>query len=1182
MTTLATSTVQTQMYVSEGDARRYELTLEGDAITDEQRAAFWNAEIEQIPLPLPPLLYSNRNVSSAVGWHRVVRRLDSSFGLKLDNMASKHRFSTTAFYLAALGTMASRLLNIDAELCVGVHAKGVMPVRLHPKPGQSVLSLLGDVQRRLERVLRHGRIESTDVREPLFTIALDCDSGPEGDLSQDTVNVEAIPGVEIGGAVARCVDDGSIAITLAVANSLYTQHDARLLLNCLIHILQNMQNNVVQSLRECPIFDPNEAWNQLDVGKGPCVEHVWPSTLIHKIDQIVHSQPDAIAVEDDTGLAVFCEPGIDSLCALLAITRVAGVYVPLDLNHPIERLALIVDDSRPHVIIAHAQTTDKVHGLHSTATVLDLSSSQSSASPVPISCSSDDAAFVLYTSGSTGRPKGVLLSHQNFAGQIASVSREFHLHRERVLQQSSLGFDVSLFQIFVALTTGGTLIIATNAIRREPTHLAELMRTTNVTFTLGVPSEYAILLRYGIHHLQQCLSWRYAVCGGERMTVSLKRAFRALDAESGPTLLSCYGPTEVSLASSYGVLSYTDISSGAEDENSPVGFTLPNYSVYILDEDMHPVPTGFPGEVYISGVGVAIGYLNNATRTNERFLPDPFSATPTTMYKTGDRGRLLPDRSLVFLGRIDGDFQIKLRGIRIELDEVANVIVSASAGILRQAAVVVRGEENKYLLGFVTFSQRVGDTDAYLAGLLARIPLAPSMRPAALVAMNELPMNVNGKLDRKALDAVGVKSRRGIDTVDMKASVEDRLKTVWEDVLETDQFEIHPESDFFQVGGNSLLLVKLQGAIHREFGVRITIRELFQVSILREMQARITSTGDENNSSINWDKEIQTHLLDLQTAIPAPTWARKVLKSGSHVLLTGATGFLGRYILDLLVNDATVETIHCLAVRPHNLVYKNTLSGVLSSKIQIWPGDLSRPYLGLMSSTFARLAETVDAIIHNGADVSFLKTYGSLRAPNVKSAVELGRMALTAGIPLHYVSSAGVMRLEQPDTDTDIFPPLDGSDGYIAGKWASERILSRAEDLGLRGFVHRPTTMVGDGVPDTDLLDTVMRYSRKMKAVPRFTCDGMIDMVCVREVARGIVQSLYIPSTKYTLYPGVQIPLHTLGAYLDEDHPLPSLDIDEWVEQARALDLNEQVASILLSEDGRKGYGISIPTPPNS
>ncbi|KAF2464144.1 acetyl-CoA synthetase-like protein, partial [Lindgomyces ingoldianus] len=957
--------------------------------------------------------------------------------------------------------------------------------------------------------------------------------------------------------VTESDDSGCAHVDLRAPQRVFTKYDAKILLDIYIHVVTEMQGCLSSRLKDLPLFDPAQGLHTVHYGMGPKMEHDWPATLLHKIDEMADIFPECTAVKDSRGnrmtysqllqrvsviatsllkdnltkgsrVAVYCDPSLDSLCSLLAITRIGCIYLPLDLRNPSQRLASIVGDCDPSVIIFHQWTAWSVNELHSAAKLLNISSLPTeSIDRSPIKCTPSDPAFILYTSGSTGRPKGVLISHGNFLGQITAVHREFSLDRERVLQQSSLGFDTSLHQIFVALTTGGAVIIATRDIRGDPPRLSELMLAERVTFTVGVPSEYSVLLRYGNRQLRQYSDWKYAVCGGERMTVSLKKEFRALG-ESGPILLSCYGPTEVSLASSFGILSYSDPQLGADEEDSPVGFTLPNYSVYILDHNMMPVPPGFPGEIYIGGVGVACGYLHNDKLSRERFLPDPFASREYSqrgwnrMYRTGDKGRLLPDGALAFLGRIEGDSQVKLRGIRIELEEVSKIILETSEGILHQAAVIVKGSENQYMVAFVTFSpgRRPTDTSSYVKKLLDMLPIPIYMRPAALVPLQTLPLNVNGKLDRRALHSINIGEAQPTKAEVEGTVTEMRLKGLWEEVLGEchlrDGFQIAPDSDFFQVGGNSILLAKLQRLIYDIFGVTIGYPDMFLASVLREMAGRIDSNyKTEVSPSINWSREIDEYFDQIQKPIdhkPSP---------GKQVLLTGSTGFLGSHLLRQLVQSPSVVKIHAVAIRRHHLTNQPdelvpSIAGTSSMKIKIWPGDLRLPYLGLSPRELDYLADTVDVVIHNGADVSFLKAYRTLRGPNVLSTVELCRLALKRRIPFHFISSAGVLRLSHDldavgEVSMEAYtPPTDGSDGYIASKWASEQVLERsASQLGLRVHIHRPTTILGDSAPKTDLIANLVRFSMTMRAVPIFpSACGFINMVLADDVARGILQEV--------------------------------------------------------------------------
>lgn len=1244
---------------------------------------FWARELSNLPRPPPRSIIAKTTAPRgrpSNARHVISTVLDRELTRGVHSTSAHLGVTPAALAFTGLGIMLERTLEADDDFFVALVVQPdpsrtgtpFLPVRLRPSAQERVVDVVRRVHAKLELVMQHA----DGVVLPL----LDQSTGPGHSWREcmpAAFSYEVLPGRmmpgrprrSIAGAtsllaaddevaaavdlrlhIAESQDNGCAYLTLTVPEALYTHYDAESLAGRYSQVVRAIQGDVSLKVQDCPLFDFAEGRRAIHWGRGPRVKFdEWPATLLHKIDEVAGSMSGNIAVKDSQGnqltyaellqhigtiaaallqcnlsngdrVAVYCEPSIDSLCSLLAITRIGCIYVPLDLRNPVERLASIVEDCDPSVILFHGLTVQSVAGVTQPGiqllNIATLPQGNLDSAPPPTTSTSRDPAFVLYTSGSTGRPKGVLLSHGNFLGQIAAVHREFGLERERVLQQSSLGFDTSLHQIFVALTTGGTVIIARRDIRGDPVKLSELMVAERVTFTVGVPSEYSVLLRYGNAQLRECRDWRYAVSGGERMTVALKQEFRALG-DFGPILLSCYGPTEVALASSFGVLSYSNPELGADDENSPVGFTLPNYSVYVLDEEMRPVTTGFPGEVYIGGIGVACGYLHNEKLSKERFVPDPFADEQdaergwTLMYRTGDKGRLLPDGALSFLGRIDGDSQIKLRGIRIELEEVANVIVAASEGILHQAAVVVKGSsEHQYLVSFVTFSpdRLPDDTPTYLQGLLNSLPLPIYMRPVALLQLDKMPMNVNGKLDRRALSSQPIAEFQQDKAVDDENAgpTERRLERIWQEVIGSgshsqDAFRIALDSDFFQVGGNSLTLVELQKRISDAFGKTIRYPDLFFVSVLRDMAARIDGKDSATPSpAIDWTHEIEACLSRVK---------RK------QVLLTGATGFLGSHLLRRLIESPHVSKIHAVAVRHHHLVNQQNgstpqLAGVLSPKLQIWSGDLKLPALGMSADTMAHLANTVDVVIHNGADVSFLKSYQSLQGPNVGATIELCHLALKRHIPFHFVSSAGVLRLAHDlEAVGEISmaaypPPRDGSEGYLASKWASEQILERAaKQMGLCVHIHRPTSVVGEGVPETDVMANLLRFSRTMKAVPVFPgAHGVFDMVRVEDVVDGILQEALGTTVQpkcngadrsecegllgdvgpvcWTHHAGANhIPVDGLADYLQnqQQDAFREVSLKDWVAEAVALGLNEKVASVLNTPEAARGHGVTIP-----
>ena len=355
-----------------------------------------------------------------------------------------------------------------------------------------------------------------------------------------------------------------------------------------------------------------------------------------------------------------------------------------------------------------------------------------------------------------------------------------------------------------------------------------------------------------------------------------------------------------------------------------MGKVLPNYTVQILDKNGLPVPIGFPGEICIGGAGIGLGYINRPEETANKFVKSKIMTPQDAskkglgrLYHSGDKGRILENGYLEFLGRMDGDSQVKIRGIRIELDEIANVIIKASDEVLIDAGVSVRGGSDT-LVAFVVFAAGfTGNRDAFLDGLKVALPLPIYMCPSIFVPVNNLPRNVNGKKDRTAIDTIPLPETRASGNNTTLNSLQLRVKDVWAEALQgtLKSSEITMDSDFFHIGGNSLLLLKLQTALHTTFGHRISLPELFQSSTFRSMVARI-QTATASGAAVldmDWNREVSSLLDGFAEPSVRASWGPPPRGNGLSIVLTGATGFLGRNILERLVEDKTGEggTLYC-------------------------------------------------------------------------------------------------------------------------------------------------------------------------------------------------------------------------------------------------------------------------------
>ena len=956
-------------------------------------------------------------------------------------------------------------------------------------------------------------------------------------------------------------------------------------------------------------------------------------TIIHRIDEVVGQYPQNIALKDGHGsvltfaqmshrvnaiagalkesgakadnmIAVFQEPTNDWICSLIAILRLGAIYVPLDLRSPLERLRVVVGDCKPTTILAHRATLQDAQKLQAgPASIIDVSQVSETGKDFAIFARPDSPAIVLYTSGSTGVPKGVVLGHDSLAHKIEDSSRHLKVKTPRILQQSAFTFDFSVWQIFMGLTNVGQVYIVPKEKRGDPVAIMDLVLRENISITGGTPSEYISWLRYGVGRIDSMRTsvarsaWKMVIAGGEQISESLKQEFRTLDSE-GLCLHNVFGPSEVTIYSHSIEVDYRQRS----QERVPVGKPTANYSAVILDQNSRPVPVGIPGEVVISGPGVARGYLNQAELTAEKFISNKFSNSEqlsngwSTAFTTGDKGRLLDDGVLVLEGRMDGDTQIKLRGIRIDLKNIEATIISVGGGMLEDVIVTTRGDEDTHhLVAHVVFAsgqKKISkeDKQLFLEQLLSEMALPQYMIPAAMIPLSRMPLNAHGKIDRLTIKNLPIPEIvHDKSAVDLNEA-EEQLRIVWEDIIGkqiTDLYSIAPETDFFHVGGNSLLLVKLQNRLRSEFELSLSLVQLFETCTLGSMATRLPkniTTKASGPLNIDWEHETQ-----LPSDLKAPT-SKPPTGTPKIVVVTGVSGFLGKALVRLLLADTSVSTVHAIAVRDPKRLH----SLAKDRKLRIHKGDLTEPNIGLSAYAATEIFTSASVIIHNAADVSFFKSYHTLARINVESTKHLLRRALPYSLPIHFISTATLAQFAglpvvKPGSVSMHAPPTNSnsgaSNGYAATKWASERLLERANaDFGIPVTIHRPSAITGDGAPQTDVMANLLRYATLTGTVPRSDrVRGWLDFVSVESVARGVVESvlgtrgdpggvLEEGGVRYFFESGEHVvPVDDLKGFLEEQlrpreiRTVPTFG--EWVDLAEAKGMDPLVGAYLRSLD---------------
>jgi len=537
-----------------------------------------------------------------------------------------------------------------------------------------------------------------------------------------------------------------------------------------------------------------------------------------------------VTAEQRVGLAL--ERSVDMIVALLAILKAGGVFVPLDPHYPAERLTSMVEDSLARVVLTQSRVRERLRfgqALHVMALdELDLDR-EPTHSPA-IALHGENLAYVIYTSGSTGKPKGVAVAHRALVehAQLSAVFSSLS-PQDRMLQFATLNFDGFIEQLFPPLLLGATVVLRGPALWSPDDFLHELRKHRISIVDLPTAYWFALIRSFASASHQDYGSLREVHIGGEAMPAEAVPVWN--QAGLGRVkLLNTYGPTEaVVVASVLDCAPYID-GERALPVHMPIGRPLPGRSLRVLDTDLNPVPVGVAGELYIGGPLLARGYLDRAGLSAERFIADPFEAGGTRLYRTGDRVRWNFDENLEYLGRID--HQVKIRGFRVELGEIEAQLLAQPE--VREAVVV---EKDARLMAYVSLPMGKTLDARELRARLAHV-LPDYMVPGVIVPLDALPLNPNGKVDRRALPEPERPSQQVFDAP--QGEIEAALAQLWTEVLGVQS--VGRNENFFDLGGHSLLLLKLHQRLagHR-YTVTPSLVDLFQYSTIASLAAFLTT-----------------------------------------------------------------------------------------------------------------------------------------------------------------------------------------------------------------------------------------------------------------------------------------------------------------------------------------------------
>ncbi|WP_042161234.1 non-ribosomal peptide synthetase [Paenibacillus gorillae] len=880
---------------------------QSDSEQDKASRAFWREQLAKLPAPLDVPLDHPRGDRQTFAGDTYTFHIPAALTLQLKETAANAGASLNSLLFAAyalllkgtanqsefvIGSLAAGRAHPDTDRMIGMFNQ-FLPIVMQVADEMPFTALLGETHGRLLAAYSHGDVSFEHMmeaagdhhdpsRNPLFDTMLILHNQFEDEKLAVQGNGWSMEPLSVSHGTSKLdfkldlYSDGESGLRaeLEYNTGLFHRDTMERLAARLLYILEQTAARPDLICGDVDMTTPIEeeafaAWN--DTGNAYPVDQTihgwfaesarrWPNrTAVRSVEgTLTYEELDDRAermaavlrskgVAIETIVPIAAQRSLSMMITILAVLKAGGAYLPIDPEHPPERIRGILEDSGAKLLLAGAKW---MHALpYFEGETLDLDDLAAAASELPLGegkvnlpsqAGSEHLAYVIYTSGSTGKPKGVMVEHRAVINRLNWMQKAYPLNEDDViLQKTPITFDVSVWELFWWSFAGASLYLLEPGGEKEPSLLLRTIEEQAVTVMHFVPSMLGVFLPYAADSRRggELHSLRYVFASGEALKPRHAAGFYSLmdRGGSGCRLINLYGPTEATVDVSY--YDCPDI----QASTIPIGKPIHNIRLYIVDEGMKPQPIGVSGELCIAGAGLARGYYNRPDLTEQSFVPNPFTAGEK-LYRTGDRARWLPDGNIEYLGRFD--HQVKLRGLRIECGEIEHALLLQAEVLDAVVKTVTDAAGEPSLCAYLVTADgglaQEGSLRAALQGLLPEY-----MIPSYFIAMEAFPLSPSGKVDRGRLPQPHFAASLACGGEPPVTPTEQQLAELWQTVLglnagEPDtQAALGRDAHFFQLGGHSLRAAQLAGLIEQRYGTAFAMKDVFGAPLLREMAIRI-------------------------------------------------------------------------------------------------------------------------------------------------------------------------------------------------------------------------------------------------------------------------------------------------------------------------------------------------------
>ena len=1039
--------------------------------------------------------------------------IDRSLTSSIKRLAFETRKTVFVTLLTAFNVMLARYSSQE-DIIVGTPMAGrrtedfhqvigmfvnTLPIRAFPKYEKTFNALMDEIHDsflnvydnqdyQFENLIRKLNLDRESDRNPLFDVVFALQdtsfTSAGNDLNGLKIDVWApkITNSKFDIAMEVKEEKGRFSFTLEYRTGLFREETIKSMARHFVNILYSVVENPYQEIKDIKMISRDET-RQLIYDFNQTKLYFPQDKTIHGIfEEQVKENPEGIAVVfegekvtyrelnnkanqiaailrnkgvgPDNIVGIMIDKSMEMITGIWGILKAGGCYVPIDPDYPTDRIKYMLADSGASILLSRKNLYAKIGFTGDIIELDDKNNYKGDGCNLDNINTPANLAYIIYTSGSTGKPKGVMIEHKALVNLVTWHKNNYEITPgSNCAEYASFSFDASVSQIFSPLTAGATLHILSNDIRLAPAKLNEYFEVNNITY-VDLPTEFCEQFMEIVDNR----SLRFISTGGDKL-----KKFK----ETNYKLVDEYGPTE------YTVIT-TTFPLDKNYDRSPIGKPIANTKVYIVDKYNNLQPVGVPGELCISGAGLARGYLNQKELTDKKFVNNPFKFGKK-MYRTGDLARWLPDGNIDFMGRID--YQVKIRGFRIELGEIEQILIKQKG--VKNAVVIAKEDKNsnKFLCAYLVCDKKE-DIERIKKDISKDIP--PYMVPSYFVRLDEMPLTPNAKVDRKALpEPEGQIGDEYIAPVDNK---QEKLVKAWQDVLGLDKIGIR--DNFFSLGGHSLKAVTLVARLQKEFNV--TVNHIFKYQTIEELAKHITPKKDNlkirleklkegsvlKDEGISKDEDLKKTIVEYnkQTHDKYEKIDSEEKKIYKNILLTGVTGFLGINLLHDLLQQGDVK-IHVL-IRGENFEkcherlnnkYKYYFNESTDNyDIGIIQGDLGKERFGLDKKIYDKLSETIDCIINSAANIKHYGVYEDFYTANVKAVENLLTFANNgrkkdfnqiSTISVAYGTVKGKNKIIFSENDCDV--GQDSDNYYVKTKLEAEKLVIAARNNGINTNIFR-------------------------------------------------------------------------------------------------------------------------------